>query len=124
MNRDGLVAGADFQLDLVVLQQQPELLQVIIPKQIGVRQRRLEPAGSGNKAETQLHAIAGIAPGHRVGLYPHKGVAGARHARHGVAVHVALHGLAQMRESGVVNLLGLGQGSSRVGETCRCDRRG
>ena len=76
MHRDRLRAGANFQLDLVVGQQQGELLQVIGAKQIGAGQRGLEAARAGHKAETQARALGAVLAQHGVRLHPYKRVAG------------------------------------------------
>ena len=50
MDRDGLRAGADLQLDAMVALEQPELLQVVIRIQVGARERGFETAGARNES--------------------------------------------------------------------------
>ena len=57
---------------MVVLQQQPELLEVVVAEQIGPRQRRLESAGAGDEAVAQPR----IGTRDGVGVHAHEGVAG------------------------------------------------
>jgi hypothetical protein len=70
VHRDRLHAGADLELDAVVLEQQAELLQVVAGEQVGPGQRRLEGAGPGDEAVAQ----ARIGPRHGVGVDPDEGI--------------------------------------------------
>jgi hypothetical protein len=64
VDRDRLRAGADLELDAMVVEQQPELLEVVAGEQVGPGQRRLERAGAGDEAVAQ----ARVGPGHGVGV--------------------------------------------------------
>jgi hypothetical protein len=53
VHRDRLRAGAHLDGHVVVAQQQPELLQVVVGKEVRPRQRGLEAARAGHKAVAQ-----------------------------------------------------------------------
>ena len=52
VHRDRLRAGADLERDMVVAQQQPELLEVVVREQVGPGQRRLVAAGAGRRSRS------------------------------------------------------------------------
>jgi hypothetical protein len=58
VERDRLHAGADLELDAVVLQQEAELLEVVVGEQVGARQRRLERSRAGDEAVAQARVGA------------------------------------------------------------------
>jgi hypothetical protein len=99
MHRDRLVAGAYFQLDAMVLQEQAELLQVVVVEQIWAGECGLKAAGAGDKTKTQSRAFKRILPQHGAGLHPHKWVTSTHVAGQGFAVNVAVHGAAQMGQA-------------------------
>jgi hypothetical protein len=109
---DRLRAGADFQRDVVVLQQQAELFEVVVREQVGPRQRGLVAARARDKAVAQ----ARIGTRHRVGVDSHEGVAGTHAARERLAGHEAVERAAQVRNAAVVDGAHLGECGGRVVE--------
>ncbi|MCY1164382.1 hypothetical protein D9M73_42600 [compost metagenome] len=108
MHRDRLGAGADFQFHAVVLQQQPELFEVVLAIKIRPCQRGLIAAGASNKTVTQLRAAGCCQRArHGVGVDTHKRVAGPHVAGQGLACHITLHGAAQVVDLLLVNQLHL-----------------
>jgi hypothetical protein len=73
MHRDPLVGHAHLERHAVVLQQQLKLLQVVVPEQIGPRQRGLVGARPGDKAIGQPR----VGPSDRFSAYPDEWIAGA-----------------------------------------------
>jgi hypothetical protein len=125
VHRYRLVAGADLDRHMVVLQQQAELLEVVAAEQVGPRQRGLVGAGTGHEAVAQ----ARVGAGDGVGVHAHEGIAGP-HAgrcvgragiRRRVAGDEALQRAAQVGHARLVDAAHLRERRTRVVEAGRGD---
>jgi hypothetical protein len=117
VHRNGLCAGADLQRDVVVLQQQPELLEVVVAEQVGTGQRRFVGAGTGDEAVRK----ARVRTRHGLGVHPHEGVAGAHVLGLRFPGHEALQRVAQVGHAGIVDAAQLLECRGRILEAGRCD---
>jgi len=124
VHRDRLVTDTDLQFDLVVLQQQRELLQVVIAKQVRTGERGLELPRPGHEAIAQARTVGAAAAQHGIGLHAHVRVTRPHMAGQRVAGHITLHGLAQMRQAQFIDLARLRQRGDRVGMAGSGDRGG
>ena len=124
MHGDGLGAHAHFQVHLLaavmVFQQQGELVEVIVAKQVGTRQRRFKHAGAGDKTVGQRR----VGARHGIGLDAHEGVAGAHSFVHVFAGDKALQRIAQVFDAAAVNGLHLFQRQAWIVEAGGGDEGG
>jgi len=116
VDRYRLGAGAHLELDLVVLQQQPELVEVVAREQVGARERGLVAAGAGHEAVAQPGVGRRRVARDGVGVDPHEGVAGPHPPRQFLAGDEAQHRFAQMGQAAVVDGLDLFERGGGVGE--------
>ena len=116
VNRDGLVADADFQLDAMVALQQRELLEVIAAIQVWPRQRGFVTARARHKAVAQVCPFVLFRAQHGLCVNPNKGIAGPHPIGEDLARHKALHGLAQVIDALLVQRLRMCQSLGGVAE--------
>ena len=109
MHRNRLGAGTHFQRHAVVVQQQFELRAVVGVEQIGAGDRGLKAPGPGHKTVAQTRALGVALARHGVGLDAYQRVTGPHMAQRVIARHKATHGIAQVGDGLLVNLLHLGQ---------------
>jgi RNase P protein component len=78
MYRYRLVAGSNFQLDPMVVQQQRELIEIVVSRtgRAGSAWSRNTPAG--NETIAQPRTVVGHGADHGMGLHPHIGITGPR----------------------------------------------
>jgi hypothetical protein len=117
VHRNRLRAGADFKLDIMVLQQQAKLREVILAVQIRPRQRGFKAARPGHKAITQLRNFRCLqrGAGHGFSLHAHKRVARPHMPRQRFTGYIALHRLPQMTDLLRINPLHLRECQFGVG---------
>jgi len=118
VHRDRLGAQAHLERDAMVLQQQRELVEVVVGEEIGPRERGLVGAGAGDEAIGQPR----VGAGHRVGVHPQEGVAGAHVLAEGFAGDEALQAVTQVGDATVVDRGGVGQRGSSVVERLGVDQ--
>ena len=112
MHRNRMGAGAHFERDVVVLQQQAELLEVVAREQVGPGQRGFEGAGAGDEAIAQ--ARVGAHDG--VGAHAHDRIARAHALGHCVTSDERLQCATQVLDAALVDGAHLSERSGRVGE--------
>ena len=114
-----LSAGADLERDAVALQQQPELLAVVAPEEVGPCQRGLVGAGRSHEAE----GVARIAPRHRGHANAHERIE--RPHRHAVvgSGDEALQRRPQVVDAAVVDRLHLREGGVGIVEAGGSDEQ-
>ena len=124
MDRDRLRAGPDFDLDLVVFQQQPELLAVVTMEQIGPSERRLVAARPGHETVAQPRVRGRRETRHRMRVNPHERIARTHPPRQAVARHEPQHRLPQMLQPPVVDRPNLFQRRRSIGKPRRRNKSG
>ena len=115
VHRDRLRAGAHLERDVMVLQEQPELLEVVVREQVWPGQRRFVGAWPGNEAVTQ----ARVGARDRIGVDSHERVTRAHARRAGAARNEVDQRRAQVRDAGFINRTHLGQRGGWIGEAGR-----
>jgi len=123
VNRNRLCAGAYFQCDLVVLQQQLELFQKVMRIQLWPCQCGFKVTRASDKAVAELRNVRRLQDGarHCFGVDANKGVTGAHMTGQGFARHIALHGAPQVRNLLVIDDAYLTQRRFGVGVAGRGD---
>ena len=119
VDRDRLHAGADLELDAVVLEQEPELLAVVAREQVGPGQGRLVGAGPGDEAVAQ--ARVGASDGIRMDA--DERIAGAHPSVRRASVDERLQGGAQVIDACGIDLLHARERGIGVGEVGGGDER-
>ena len=113
--RDGVMACADLQGSVVILQEQAELLEVITCKEIGPGQGGLVAAGMRDEAIGGQRVRKPVVGGGK----PHEWIASPHARGRGVTLFlrdVGMQGGTQMRYARVIDAPGLCQGSGRICE--------
>ena len=113
VDRDRLDARADLERHAVVLEQEPELLEVVAGEQVWAGQRRLVGARAGHETVTQ----AGVGTGDGVGVDANERVAGAHPARRRVAADECPEGATEVTDAALVDLLDTCERRGRIVET-------
>ena len=117
---NGLGAGAHLERNVVVVQEQPKLLQVVRREQVGPRQGRLVSPRAGDEAVTQPR----IGSRHGVGVNANDRIARANPVARRLAQDERLQGNAQVVDARAIDFLHSRQSRGSVVETHGCKEGG